>query len=75
MLFSHPDDFTPVCTTELGASSATLACDSTSCYILSAEARLIAGEVGKLQKEFEKRGVKLLALSLNDVESHKGSAF
>ncbi len=33
---------------------------------------LLAGEVGKLQSEFAKRGVKLLALSCNDVASHKG---
>lgn len=32
----------------------------------------LAGEVGKLQSEFAKRGVKLLALSCNDVDSHKG---
>lgn len=30
------------------------------------------GEVGRLQAEFAKRGVKLLALSCNDVELHKG---
>jgi len=30
------------------------------------------GEVGKLQGEFAERGVKLLALSCNDVDSHKG---
>lgn len=40
-------DYTPVCTTELGA-------------------------VGKLKAEFDKRGVKVLALSCNDVDSHKG---
>jgi 1-Cys peroxiredoxin 6 len=47
ILFSHPNDFTPVCTTELGA-------------------------VGNFLPEFEKRGVKVIALSCNDVESHKG---
>ncbi|CAM6097907.1 unnamed protein product [Calypogeia fissa] len=46
ILFSHPNDFTPVCTTELGA-------------------------VGVNLPEFEKRGVKVLALSCNGVESHK----
>ena len=30
------------------------------------------GEVGKLQADFAKRGVKLLALSCNDVDSHQG---
>ncbi|KAG6614018.1 thioredoxin-like protein [Phytophthora cinnamomi] len=48
LLFSHPDDFTPICTTE-------------------------PGEVARLENagEFSGRGVKLLALSCNDVASHK----
>src|SRR5580700_4082539 len=47
VLFSHPADFTPVCTTELGYTA-------------------------KLKGEFEKRGVKVLALSIDPLESHKG---
>jgi len=47
ILFSHPADYTPVCTTELGKTAA-------------------------LKGEFEKRGVKVLALSVDGVESHKG---
>lgn len=47
ILFSHPADYTPVCTTELGRTAA-------------------------LREEFEKRGVKVLALSVDPVEKHVG---
>ncbi len=47
VLFSHPGDYTPVCTTELGKTAA-------------------------LKDEFAKRKVKVLALSVDSVESHTG---
>ncbi|CAK4702231.1 hypothetical protein LEN26_017944 [Aphanomyces euteiches] len=49
LLCSHPDDYTPICTTELG-------------------------ELARLDNagEFSRRNVKVIGLSCNDVESHKG---
>lgn len=47
ILFSHPADYTPVCTTELGMTS-------------------------KLKSEFEKRNTRVIALSVDDAEDHRG---
>ena len=46
VLFSHPKDFTPVCTTELGMAA-------------------------KMKAEFDKRNCKMIAVSVDDVASHK----
>jgi alkyl hydroperoxide reductase subunit AhpC len=49
VLFSHPADFTPVCTTELGRTAS-------------------------LKDEFDKRGVKAIAVSVDPLEDHRGWA-
>jgi len=46
VLFSHPADFTPVCTTELGT-------------------------LAKMKTEFDKRNTKVIAVSVDDIDSHR----